>query len=47
MQMQMLDATDVENKMLGQSKGTYLVIGNLGFFRNLIIVKRRGVRHGR
>ena len=28
--MQMLDAMDVENKMLGKSKGTYLVIGNLG-----------------
>ena len=36
--MQMLNAMDVENKMLGKSKGTYLVIGNLGFFRNLVIV---------
>ena len=36
--MQMLDAMDVENKTLGKSKGTYLVIGNLGFFRNLVIV---------
>ena len=39
--MQMLDAIDVENKMLGNEmlgKGTYLVIRNLGFFRNLVIV---------
>lgn len=27
--MQMLDGMDVENKMLGKSKGTYLVIRNL------------------
>ena len=39
----MLDAMDAENKMLAKSKGTYLVIGNLGFFRNLVIVGWRGL----
>ena len=38
MQMQILDAIDAENKKQGKSKGTYLVIGNLGFLRNLVIV---------
>ena len=41
--MQMLDAMDAENKMLAKSKGTYLVIGNLGFFRSLVIVGWRGL----
>ena len=43
--MQMLNAMDVENKMLGKSKGTYLVIGNLRFFKNLVIVGWGDVRH--
>ena len=43
--MQILDAMDVENKMLGKSKGTYLVIGNLGFFRKLVIVGWGDVWH--
>ena len=44
--MQIQDATNRENKMLGKSKGTYVVIGNLEFFRNLVIVGWRGIRHG-
>ena len=43
--MQILDAMDVENKMLGKSKGTYLVIVNLRFLRNLVMVGWGDVQH--
>ena len=47
LQMQMLDAMDGENKILGKSKATYLVIRNIGFFRNMVIVGWQGIQHSR
>ena len=47
MQMQILDAMDAENKKQGKSKGTYLVIGNLEFFKNLVIMGWWDIRHRR